>query len=371
MILYKIIVLQLLVAVAYSSDHQTYPGTSTRPILSDSEAALYTKETYLQGWTPETISTSKQDYLVGSGGYSTIQEAVNAAVTAGGTTRKYIKISAGTYREAVLIPKTDVPLTLYGTPGSPGDVHIVLTQPATMTGTAYANQVNPNGAKYKSGDPAYSMYYKCASKDTIGTTCSSVFQASNDNLELAYLTVENPSTEAQAVAFLGSGDKQQFDHVWFYGFQDTLYVKNGRKYFKKPTIKGDVDFIFGDASAVFEWAQIIARGDRRSSAVVFAPNTPKTQKYGFLTINSKITADNAVKSKKGCSLARDWLSNDDVNGQVVIRETEVVDVINVTAPYATSTGGTKPFAGNANTNRDLDDTNYNRFWEYKNTGTGA
>lgn len=86
----------------------------------------------------------------------------------GGTTRKYIKIEPGTYAAEVLIPQTTVPLTLYGTVGNPEDVRIVLTQPATMTGTEYANQVNPGGTVYQNGDPAWSMYNGCASKETIG-----------------------------------------------------------------------------------------------------------------------------------------------------------------------------------------------------------
>lgn len=45
-------------------------------------------------------------------------------------------------------------------------------------------------------------------------------------------------------------------------------------------------------------------------------------------------------------------------------------MLNVDAPYDTAAGG-RAYAGNANTNRDLDDLNYNRFWEYKNTGAGA
>ncbi|MDO3398198.1 pectinesterase family protein, partial [Nocardioides sp. SOB44] len=92
-------------------------------------------------------------------------------------------------------------------------------------------------------------------------------------------------------------------------------------YFNKPTIKGDVDFIFGSGSAVFESAQIIGRADRRNTALVFAPNTDNGQKYGFLVINSKITAESAVASKKGCHLARAWdsSSNPNANGQLVIR----------------------------------------------------
>ncbi|CAG9763028.1 unnamed protein product [Ceutorhynchus assimilis] len=366
------ILLALLVAAAFA-DHQKYPGTSTRPVLSDAEASKYTKQAYLQGWTPGTVSTSKADYTVGKGGYGTIQAAVNAAIKAGGTTRKYIRILPGTYKQAVLIPQTSVPITIYGTPGKPTDVHIVLSQGANLSGSKYAQQVNPNGANYKNGDPAWSMYNSCAKSATIGTSCSSVFWAKNDNFEIAYVKIENPSLDGQAVAARADGDKQNWNQVHFYGFQDTLFTSGKRMYFNKPTITGDVDFIFGSASAVFEGAQIIARGDRpRNTAIVFAPNTENSQKYGYLVLNSKITADNTIKANKGCYLARAWdaSSSKQPNGQVVIRETEIVDVINVNAPYEKATSGRK-FAGNTATNRNLDDGNFNRFWEYKNKGAGA
>lgn len=74
------ILLFLAFFLGIKADHQTYPGTSSRPVLSDSEAESYTKENYLQGWTPEAIQTSQVDYLVGNGGYSTIQAAINAAI---------------------------------------------------------------------------------------------------------------------------------------------------------------------------------------------------------------------------------------------------------------------------------------------------
>lgn len=76
--------LLLLVVASYAS-HQTYPGTSTRPILSDSEASLLSEANYLQGWSVEDISIPSQpDYVVGSGQtYTDIQVAVNAAMNAG------------------------------------------------------------------------------------------------------------------------------------------------------------------------------------------------------------------------------------------------------------------------------------------------
>ncbi|MDN4163664.1 hypothetical protein, partial [Nocardioides abyssi] len=82
--------------------------------------------------------------------------------------------------------------------------------------------MNPSWAFFKVGDPACSIFLGCASKSAIGTTCSQVVWAANDNFEIAYLTIENPATDGQAVAARANGDKQNWDHVNFYGFQDTL-----------------------------------------------------------------------------------------------------------------------------------------------------
>lgn len=58
------------------------------------------------------------------------------------------------------------------------------------------------------------------------------------------------------------------------------------------------------------------------------------------------------------------------NGQLEIRSTRIDAILNADAPYSTSTSS-RTFSGNTATNRNLDDNNYNRFWEYQNTGDGA
>jgi Protein of unknown function (DUF1214) len=90
-------------------------STPTRPQLSSTEQGSYTMATFLDGWVPEDVCTpSRGDYVVGSkGAYATVQAAVNAAINAGGTARKYIEIQSGTYIGLVVVP-SGVPLTIYG-----------------------------------------------------------------------------------------------------------------------------------------------------------------------------------------------------------------------------------------------------------------
>ncbi|KAF7286528.1 hypothetical protein GWI33_004931 [Rhynchophorus ferrugineus] len=379
----KLILLLLvscIVVLSYAS-HQNYPGTSTRPILSDWEASQYTESNYLNGWSPETINTWQADYTVGSGKqYSSIQEAVNAAIWAGGSTRKYIRIETGTYKETVYIPSTSVPITLYGGGGSPDDVQIVLSLSAQTTGTEYTNIVNPNWQRYKSGDPAYSMFEKCYQSATIGTSCSSVVWIKADNVQVANVKFENPSTAAQAVAVQTNGDKTHFENVHFYGFQDTLYLHAGKAYLNNVIIKGDVDFIFGSATAIFKNSQIIGRADRpRTSALMFAPSTDPNNSYGFLVVNCQLSAESKVASSTGLRLARAWDSGVSSgqyvpgvspNGQLIIRDSSIAKGLNVNAPYQTSTSG-RAFSTSTSSSRNLNDNNHNRFWEYNNSGDSA
>ena len=91
-----------------------------------------------------------------------------------------------------------------------------------------------------------------------------------------------------------------FKNCKFLGWQDTLYAKNGRQYFENCYIEGHVDFIFGQAAAVFENCEIHSKADGYIAAPMrFAANEPS----GFVFINSKLTGGN---TEKGVFLGRPW-----------------------------------------------------------------
>lgn len=64
------------------------------------------------------------------------------------------------------------------------------------------------------------------------------------------VNMKNP--RVPAVAARVSGDKNVFHRCGFYGLQDTLWDDQGRHYFKRCTVQGAVDFIFGGGQSIYE-----------------------------------------------------------------------------------------------------------------------
>ena len=105
---------------------------------------------------------------------------------------------------------------------------------------------------------------------------------------------------SQAVAVLIEADRSVFKNCRFLGWQDTLYAKNGRQYFENCYVEGNVDFIFGQATAVFENCEIHSKGDGYIAAPMrFAAD----ETSGFVFDNSKLTGAN---TKDGVFLGRPW-----------------------------------------------------------------
>ncbi|KAL0322675.1 UNVERIFIED_CONTAM: putative pectinesterase 29 [Sesamum angustifolium] len=55
-----------------------------------------------------------------------------------------------------------------------------------------------------------------------------------------------------AVATMIQGDKSAIHICGFFGLQDTLWDEQGRHYFRRCSIQGAVDFIFGAGQSIYE-----------------------------------------------------------------------------------------------------------------------
>jgi len=280
----------------------------------------------------------------GSGNYTTVQAAVNA-VPANNASRYTILVKPGTYRELVTVPANKPLVSLVGTTGNAADVVITYD--------------NASGTPKPDGSGTY------------GTTgSSSVFIDGNDFVA-RHLTFANGFDEAahdysaeQAVAVTTRGDRLVFDNVRFLGNQDTLQPSSpgtatvSRAYYRNCYVEGDVDFIFGRGTAVFDNCEIrsLNRGSTSNNGYLTAASTTNTNPYGYLFTRCRLTAAGGTAAQS-VHLGRPWHPGGDVNAiaQVLYRETEMGAHIKRT-PWTDMSG----FSW-----RDA------RFSEYRSTGPGS
>ena len=98
------------------------------------------------------------------------------------------------------------------------------------------------------------------------------------------LTFENSTADrnAAALALGSSADRAIFDNVRCLGYQDTLYVNGmARQYFRKSFVTGDVDFIFGNATAVFDRCTI----ESTDHGYITAASTARVTANGFVFLD--------------------------------------------------------------------------------------
>jgi pectinesterase len=259
------------------------------------------------------------------GTHTTVQAAVTAAVTMGGTNRIYIQVTPGTYNEVVCVPVTAPPITLYSTNADP-------TQTVIVFDNFNGNMVTANGPANPCPGPA--------SNGTYGTAGSATFAAFAKGFQAKNITFSNNVTTAmlgtttgtQAVALMTEADQILLENVQVLGHQDTLYTETQganivvRAYIKQSLIQGDTDFIFGGATVVLDSCQIRNVTDRAGSkGQPLAPDTASTNPYGFLVINATFTADSGATAAS-MALGRAW----DRSCKTV---DNYVSVCEVTPPY--------------------------------------
>lgn len=225
--------------------------------------------------------------------YPTIQMAMDhhpfASANADGSAgRVYIHVAPGVYHERVIVTQNHANITLLGEGKGPEDVVITNSLNAKQAGgTFFTETVEINGAG---------------------------FEADN-------ITFENSAgNTGQAVAAAVRADRAIFKHCRFLGHQDTLFADFGRQYYVDSYIEGGVDFIFGNATAVFNKSELHANGP---GYVTAQSRTSAEQTTGYVILNSRVTsgidhaspetpgpgvagARSAAAAKGGIGLGRPW-----------------------------------------------------------------
>ncbi|MCW8126843.1 pectinesterase family protein [Microbulbifer halophilus] len=227
--------------------------------------------------------------------YHTVSEAVTAA-PADSDSPHIIYIRNGRYREKLTVTKPNINLVGESRDG------VVLTY------DAYAGQKIPG------------------SEETWGTFRSATLTVLAPDFRAESLTVENAfdflrndaldkqatervgGTQAVALAINGRADRSAFRDVKLSGYQDTLYVNTGRSYFLDSVIEGNVDFIFGAGTALFEKSDIVNRKrarDMQTTGYVTAPSTDIANDFGLVFLNCRLLKEEAVPADS-VPLGRPW-----------------------------------------------------------------
>jgi pectinesterase len=201
----------------------------------------------------------------GSGNYRTIQEAVNS-VRDLGQARVTITIKKGIYREKLVIPSWKTAITLAGEDA----------EQTIITGDDFSGKPVPSG-KDALGLEKFSTY-----------TSYTVLVKGND-VVIENLTIRNTAGRVgQAVALHVEGDRVVVRKCRILGNQDTLYTatEGSRQYYRDCYIEGTTDFIFGEATCVFQNCVI----NSLTNSYITASAQRKDQQYGYVFFDCELTA---------------------------------------------------------------------------------
>lgn len=248
-----------------------------------------------------------------SGDFDSIQKSVDSVSDNNNET---IFIKKGIYKERIEIRKNNI--TLIGED----------TDETIITEGFYARMIMPDGSKR-------------------GTFRSYTFLVYADNFSASNITFENSAgfgdDVGQAIAVYAEGDNITFKHCKILGHQDTLFTgplplkEKQPGGFTGPTIDserklvhqlyedcficGEIDFIFGSATAYFKNCTLFALNRNEPiNSYYTAPSTYEGQAFGYVFDNCTFTGNCPPKS---VALSRPWR----IHAKVVLLNCEYSDQI--------------------------------------------
>jgi pectinesterase len=259
----------------------------------------------IDGDSSEGVKRQVVVAIDGSGDYASIQQAVDA-IPAHYPQRVVIKVRPGVYREKLHIERRTI--SLIGE-----DAHRTV-----IYYDDYAMKVFPNGELYHT----FNSYTALIGADDFVAEQLSFVNGAGYGEHIG-----------QAVAAYVDGDRAAFFGCRFIGRQDTLFTgplpevpfdrstfggpreglprRASRQYYEDCYIEGDVDFIFGSATAVFAQCEIVSRSrlaegeeaEGGAQGFIAAPSTPQHIPYGYVFANCRLTGDTPSRT---VYLGRPW-----------------------------------------------------------------
>lgn len=219
----------------------------------------------------------------GTGNYTTVQTAINALPTTGGS----IYIKPGTYTGFVTVVKPSV--SMYGLGGNPNNVVITnedgAFSPPYLAGQGPGNNGNtgdqgsatmvvareavgsftgtPNNF-YAENFAIANTYDTDNTNTTTNALVSGVCTAGQPAQTFSALYNTGTLCNSQALAIWITSDQAVLNNIYTASLQDTIYAGSistggalaARQYWFRGKVTGDVDYIFGDAAAVFDHTTI-------------------------------------------------------------------------------------------------------------------
>lgn len=233
---------------------------------------------YAQPQSYPSSFTVSQD---GKSNFKTIQEAINAVRDLSQQQVK-IFIKNGVYHEKIIIPSWKTNISLIGE-----------SKDSTIISyNDYAGKLLP----------AKDYFLKT---DTLRTFTSYTLLIVGNDCLVENITIQNNAGRVgQAVALHSEGDRIIIKNCKLLGNQDTYYAARdgSRVYFKDCFIEGTTDFIFGEATVVFQSCII----KNLVNSYITAASTRPWRKFGFVFFDCKLIADTIAKK---VFLGRPWRPN--------------------------------------------------------------
>lgn len=207
----------------------------------------------------------------GTNAFPTIQNALDHHPWPAPSGRVIIRIAPGVYRERLNITQNHPNITLEGMGKSPSDVVITNSLNASQAG---------------------------------GTFFTETVEVDGNGFEADNLTFANTAgNTGQAVAVVVRADRVVFKHCRFLGHQDTLFADYGRQFYVDSYIEGGVDFLFGNAAAVFDRDRIHSNGP---GALTAQSRTSPAQTTGYVIVDSRVTSSIPAGRRSQVWLGRPW-----------------------------------------------------------------
>ncbi|KAI8564611.1 hypothetical protein RHMOL_Rhmol03G0194100 [Rhododendron molle] len=216
----------------------------------------------------------------GSGNFPNIKAALDASLKRGGNGRFVIHIKSGVYSE-----------------------HVVVTEAmknVMFTGDGMGKTIITGSLSIISGDR--------------GTSESATVIIKGDGFVARDITFRNTAgpEKHQAPAITSSAPHSAFFRCGFEGYQDTIDAVRGQQFFKECDIYGTVDFICGDAAAIFQDCNLrLRRSPGRTITIAASSRNLASSPTGFVFQHCRVTAEPELSQVIGTHkiyLGRPWKS---------------------------------------------------------------